>query len=256
MRLLSLNRKSKEPLDTSGSNGQTKNGLVQGESKLIKTFFGMAIALVLGSLTMLVLVASNRSLANRGKVYVQMADGTTVLAQEFDVNYRRPEVIKETAVRWMQLSFEWDNRIPGDDAGEDSGVRIGASNAAVPTKVYLASYLMEPGFRQQFLQLMAQEVVPLDVMTGRRKSVLRFYSVSEPRQVATNRWEVDVVASRIERSATQELGEVRLNRTITVQAIPPISPALNEDDPEVWRNTIYELTKNGLMIVSVTPLQL
>lgn len=248
----------KTPKDTlySGNETRPRSGLVQGESKLMATFFGLAIALGIGSLITLILVANNRALATRGKVFVQMADGTTQLAQEFDVNYRRPEIIKETAVRWMQLAFEWDNRIPGKDQAVDEGINFDKSNKRVPTKTYLASYLMEPGFRQEFLRLMASEVIPIDVMTGRRKSILRFYSVSDPRQVAKNRWEIDIVATRVERSATQELGEIRVNRTITLQAVPAISPALKDSDPEVWRKTLYELTQNGLMIVEVKPLNL
>ncbi|WP_088894849.1 hypothetical protein [Leptolyngbya ohadii] len=248
----------KPPKDTlyNGNGSRPRSGLVQGESKLMSTFFGLAIALGLGTLVTLILVANNRALATRGKVFVQMADGTTQLAQEFDVNYRRPEIIKETAVRWMQLAFEWDNRIPGDDKAVDEGINFDRSNKRIPTKVYLASYLMEPGFRQEFLRLMASEVIPIDVMTGRRKSVLRFYSVSDPRQVAKNRWEVDIVATRIERSATQELGETRVNRTITLQSIPPVAPVFKDGDPEVWRKTLYELSKNGLMIVEIKPLNL
>ena len=229
---------------------------VQSESRLITVFFGMAIALGIGTLLMLVLIATNRSLARRGKTYVQMADGTTTVAQEFDVLYRRPEVIKATAVRWMQLSFEWDSSVPGTST-PDPGMGIGKQqNNKVPTKVYLGSYLMEPGFRQQFLHLMATEVIPADVLMSRRKSVLRFYSISDPRQIAQNRWEVDIVATRIERSATQELAEVKLNRTIALQAVPPVDLALKQDDPEVWRQTVYELTKNGLLITDVRPLNL
>lgn len=261
-----LRRKNPDVIDATSNGNGNGNGSgsgqqikipVQSESKLVMVFFGMAIALGMGALVLLVLVANNRSLATRGKVYVQMADGSTLLAQEFDVLHRRPEVIKETAVRWMQLSFEWDNRIPGNSEVQDEGIDIGrGENAIVPTKVYLASYLMEPGFRQQFLELMADEVIPPDVLSGRRKSILRFYSVSDPRQVAQNRWEVDIVASRIERSATQELQETKLNRTITLQAIPPIDLALKEEEPEVWRKTINELARNGLMITEVKPLNL
>jgi hypothetical protein len=237
--------------------GDGTKGLAQGESKLMATFFGMAIALGVGSLVVMLLVANNRALATRGKVLVQMTDGTTQIAQEYDVSYRRPEVIKETAVRWMQLSYEWDNRIPGNDKATDTGISVGGSaNDRVPTKVYLASYLIQPGFRQEFLKLMATERIPQDVMSGRRKSMVRFYSVSDPRQVAKNRWEVDIVASRIERSATQDLGETKINRTITLQAVPPVQPLFKKDDPELWRTTLFELSKNGLMITEVKPLNL
>ena len=262
MKLPSLfKRKEKEHQNGNGNgNGHSSQPLmvpVQSESRLMTAFFAMAIGLGLGALALLVLVANNRGLATRGKTYVQMSDGTTQLAQEFDVLHRRPEVIKATAARWLQLSFEWDNRIPGNDTQQDQGVDVDKQKQnKVPTKVYLASYLMEPGFRQQFLKLMAGEVIPVDVLTGRRKSVVRFYSISDPRQVAQNRWDVDIVASRVERSATQELGETKLNRTITLQAIPPIDLALKQEDPDLWRKTIYELTKGGLTITEVKPLNL
>ncbi|MCU0567063.1 MAG: hypothetical protein MUF49_10750 [Oculatellaceae cyanobacterium Prado106] len=207
-------------------------------------FFALAVLLFMSF--------SNRSLANRGKVYVQMRDGTTNVAQEYDDQYRDSKIIQNTIVTWMQLAFEWDNKIPGSQQ-TDTGMEI--LRAQVPTKVYLAGYLLEDGFRQEFLKQMGESIIPRDVFSGNRRSVLRFYSIGNPRQIAVGRWQVDVVATRIESGPTKTLREVPINRTITVQAIPPVPPALGENEPLVWRQKIYELLQNGLMITDVVPLE-
>jgi hypothetical protein len=228
---------------------------VQNESNVVLALMGLGGALFFIVIILLITIANNYTLAHRGKVYVQMRDGTTDLAQEFDALHRDPQILQTTAVTWMQMSFEWDSRIPNSDQ-VDAGVRVGkVNNDRVPTKVYLASYLMQDGFRSKFLQQMAQSVIPRQVLNGQLRSVLRFYQVSTPRQIAEGRWEVDIVATRIESDASKELREVPINRTITLQATAPVSPALDEKDPLLFRQKIYQLTSNGLVITDIVPLE-
>jgi hypothetical protein len=233
------------------SPGRLKFIPVQNESTLVLVLLGLSTSLFFALVVLLFISFSNRSLANRGKVYVQLKDGSTEMAQEFDDQHRDAKVIQNAVVAWMQLTFEWDNKIPGSDK-TDAGMEV--LKEQVPTKAYLAGYLLQDGFRQEFLRQLGASIIPHDVYTGNRRSVLRFYSIGTPRQIAAGRWEVDVVATRIESGATKTLREVPINRRITVQAIPYVPPALGEDEPLVWRQKIYQLLSNGLMITDIVPL--
>lgn len=226
---------------------------MQSESRVLIVLFFLAASLGLSLLINLVLLLNNRALATRESIYVQTPDGFTQKAQEFNVTHREAEAIKQTVVTWMQLTFEWDNSIPGQPDLVDEGFRVGGET--VPTKAYLASYLMEEGFRTAFLQRLGQ-LVPSDVYSGSRKTLVRFFSVSNPRQVGEARWEVDVVSSRIERVNNVEEAEIEFNRTITVQAVPPVDLALADDEPLAWRKRVVELMRNGLMITDVVPLKI
>ena len=226
---------------------------IRKESSVIIVLSGLALALAVSALCNLILVANNRSLAVKKSIYVQQPDGYTGVAREFDQTHREAEVIKKTATTWMQLSFEWDSQVPGADY-TDKGVKVGKQ--VVPTKTYLASFLMEPGFREEFLTLLGRDIVPQTVFSGNHQSIVRFYSVSEPRQVAAAKWEVDIVATRVDRNANGEIAEIPLNRTITLKAIPPIEPTLGEEEPLAWRRKVYSLSTNGLIITEVSPLKI
>jgi hypothetical protein len=224
---------------------------VQNESTLVLVLLGLSTSLFFALMVLLFVSFSNRSLANRGKVYVQLKDGSTEVAQEFDDQHRDSKVIQNAIVAWMQLTFEWDNKIPGSDK-TDVGMEV--LKERVPTKVYLAGYLLQDGFRQEFLRQIGASIIPHDVYTGNRRSVLRFYSIGTPRQIAVGRWEVDIVATRLESNATKTLREVPINRRITVQSIPYVPPVLGEDEPLVWRQKIYQLLSSGLMITDIVPI--
>lgn len=227
---------------------------IKSENSLIIVMGILGIGLLVSVFANLFLLFNNRALAQRDSIYVQQSDGTTAKATEFNVTHREAEVIKNTAVRWMQLTFEWDNQIPGSNA-EDQGYAIEGTTQKIPTEVYLASYLMDKGFRQEFLRLMGTEKISPGVLQGRIKSSVRFFAVSDPRQVGEGLWEVDIVATRIERDRNQEVAEIPMNRTITMQAIPPVEPVFDDLEPLAWRKQMYDLLANGLIIVKVEPLE-
>jgi hypothetical protein len=228
---------------------------IRSENSLIVVMGILGVGLLVSLFANVFQLFNNRAIAQRESVYVQQVDGTTAKASEFDVLHREANVIKNTAVRWMQMSFEWDNKIPGSDA-EDPGYAIEGTTQTIPTEVYLASYLMEEGFRQEFLRLMGEEQISSGVMLGREMSVVRFFAVSDPRQVGEGLWEVDIVATRIERDRNQETNEIPMNRTITLKAIPPIEPVFDELEPLAWRREVYSLLGNGLVITKVAPLEI
>lgn len=254
--------------DNNGSNGGTaiadrpasqepqqqpkqKSGLpIQAESQALVVLGLIVGALLLSLLGNLILLLNNRSLVQRGSVYVQQPDGFTEIAKEFEELHRQNATLKRTVATWIQLTFEWDNRIPDSDM-TDEGMEF--AGTTVPTKVYLASIVMEDGFRREFLRALGEDVVPVDVYTGNRRSLVRFYSISTPRKIADGRWEVDVVSTRIELVNGVEEREVDFNRTFTLQAIPPVQPAL-DDEPDAFRREAYALLNNGLLITEIRPL--
>ncbi len=237
-------------LNSSSSN--TKGDMIQGnENRVLILLLILSGSLLISLLAIVVLLFNNRALAERENTYVQMNDGFTKEIREFNVSHREASTIKQTVSTWVQLTFEWDNRIPGSSA-TDKGFEI--NEETIPTKSYLASYIMQEGFRQQFLTQLGSEVVPPDVFTGQRRSTVRIYDISNPRQVGEGTWEIDVVSSRIETVGGREDREVEFNRTFTVEAIPPIESALKEQESSAWRKQVYDLTTNGLIITQIEPL--
>jgi hypothetical protein len=226
---------------------------IRNESTMVLILLGLAASLFFMTLIALIMAFSNQSLAKRGKVYVQMENGKTEIAQEFDVRHRDPKVIQSTVTTWIQLTYEWDNRIPGSES-VDKGVKVDRQ-IVVPTKAYLGSYLLEDGFRSAFLEQLGGTIIPKAVSSSNLRSIVRFYSIGTPTQVSESRWEIDIVSTRIESSPTQMLREVPMNWTITLQAIPYVPPTFGKDEPLVWRQKIYELLSNGLIITDIVPLR-
>jgi len=227
---------------------------IRNESTMVYILLGLSGSLFFITLIALITAFSNQSLAKRGKVYVQMDSGKTEAVQEFNVEHRDPKIIQSTITAWIQLTYEWDNRIPGTEAF-DKGIKVNRNNVSVPTKVYLGSYLLEDGFREAFLNQLGTTVIPKNVARGSTRSVVRFYSLGTPTQVSQSQWQMDIVSTRIESSPTQMLREVPMNWTITVKAIPYVPPTFGQDEPLVWRQKIYELLSNGLIITDIVPLR-
>lgn len=183
-----------------------------------------------------------------------MPDGSTKEAQEFDESHRENEVIKNTVYSFIKLVNEWDNKIPGSDKTDREGTKINGGSGIVPTKAYIGSYLLEKGFRTEFLKEWSQ-VVPSEVYSGSRISIVRIYSISTPRQISRTRWEIDTVVSRVEKGTnnTGDRKETSFNRTYTVQAIVPDKLVLREDEPLSFRYHVNSLLKNGLIITDIVP---
>lgn len=86
------------------NSNNTDNKLIfalKDENKLVLALISLGVGLILLVLLMFFLVANNRILATKGKVYVQMPDGSTKEAQEFDESHRENEVIKNTVYSFI-----------------------------------------------------------------------------------------------------------------------------------------------------------
>lgn len=249
-----MNLFSNKNIIKSNSNDKNSPFALKDENKIVLALICLALGLILQSLAMFFVVANNRILATRGKVYVQLPDGTTKETQEFAESHRRNEVLQKTVIDFIRLTNEWDNKITGSDKLDREGTKLEGSNDVVPIKAYIGSYLLETGFRTEFLKEWSQ-VVPSDVYSGGRISIVRVYSISTPRQISDTRWEVDTVASRIEKGTGSigEKREVSFNRTYTLQSIVPDKLTLGEDEAVVFRRHVNSLLKNGVMITDIVP---
>lgn len=227
---------------------------VKDTNKVVLTLSGLAITLFLSLFANLGLAVSNYVLAKQEKIYVEQRNGQTIVARESDRDFRSAAAIRTTAANWLALSFEWDNRIPNSEE-LDPGFAL-PDGLKVPTRVYAASYLVDAnnGFRQEYLTKMA-EVIPRAVYSGGLTSNLQIYELGEPVRIAKDRYQLSVVATRTDISATGEKGQTEFNRVITFRTIEPYRLVLGNSEPSTFRKQLNQLLKSGLIIESINNLK-
>lgn len=244
-------RKKKLPTEVELKN-KTDLINVKDTNKVVVVFALLAISLISSSFSSLILANSNRYLANKHRIYVEQSDGTIEVASEQDPNYRSDAVIKETITNWLYLTWEWDARIPGSKQ-LDRGVSLKnePNSVRVPSKVYVASYLIETGFRQEFLKGMSQ-LIPENLYRGDLTSNLVIYDLDDPvRNDDTNTYEVKVIATRKELSNNNEKAEIKFNKIFVLKPIEPYHLVLEESEPSAFRKQLNQLMKNGLLITEI-----
>ncbi len=234
---------------------KSKAGLVgiKETNKVVITLIALTGTLAFSILGNLMLLNNNNQLATREKIFVQQQDGTTQEAVERDSNFRSDEVIKETVTNWLYLTWEWDSRIPGSEEN-DGGIeiKVGAEKYLVPTRVYTASYLIEEGFRHEFLKAMS-ELIPKEVYAGRLTSTLTIYHIGNPVKNKNGEYEVEVIATRTDVSETGsgEKAQAKFNKILILKPIEPYKNLLGEDEPSAFRQHLSQLLQNGLIITSI-----
>lgn len=208
----------------------------------------LAASLCFGTLGGLILIFNNRSLSTMDRTYVQMSDGSATDIVQVSPLHREASILKSTAESFIQMMFEWDNKLPSGE--EDSGVSV--YDTKVPSKVYMGSFLMEPQFRGEFLKLMGEEIIPKAVLTGQLKSTVVIYETSEPVEIALGEWQVGIVAARFETNNQGEVGEVLIRRRIGLKAIPEqTSPLLPDEQTHSFSESIRSLLKNQVIVTSL-----
>ncbi|WP_036486850.1 hypothetical protein [Myxosarcina sp. GI1] len=223
---------------------------VKDRNKVVLILGILSSSLIVSILLSLFLAFNNFLLANKEKIYVEQIDGTTSTAIEKDRDFRTDEVIIKTVTDWLYLTWEWDTRIPGTES-LDTGVAIESNrnNLKVPTKVYLGSYLLEIGFRQEFLKTMS-EVIPRSVFSGATTSNLTIYDISQP-IIRKNSYQVKVIATRTELTSSGEKLQTKFNKTIVLEPIEPYRLILEDREPSAFRKQLEQLLKNGLIITNI-----
>lgn len=232
----------------------SRRRLLDGNDKSLLAILQLAI-LALSGLSLLFsvfLTLRVNAIVTRRPTFAQLTNGETLYISERDRNYRHPEVIRKTVNDWTLLTFNWDGTLPGSDE-PDEGVGVPESRARVPFSMSVAALMLEPDFGAATLRLFAEELVPSGVFTGDLRQVVTIEYLSEPRQIAEGRWQVDMLATRrlIDRrdGASQPLA---FNRTFTLQAVEiPQSPLGAE--ASLVEQLVYDTLGAGLQITDIAP---
>jgi hypothetical protein len=226
---------------------------VKETNKVIIIFFILTSTLIVSTFINFGLSFLSWKLATKEKIYVER-QGQTEIAEEKDPYYRSDRVIKQTVLNWLYLTWEWDYSIPGSRL-PDQGVKVktGKNNYfIVPTRVYSGSYLLEIGFREQFLKEIST-IIPQSFYNGRLSSNIKVYHVGNPVRIDKNLYKIKVIITRTDRGETSELGETQINRTIYLQSIEPDRLIMGNNEPSNFRKELARMLKNGLIIYKVTP---
>ena len=213
---------------------------------------------VLIFLQILVLNLLSMRVANRPiPSLVQLADGSTAFTTPVDPLERTPVVIEKFVTETILLLFNWTGQLP---PVSDSPERITAKDPGIPTHkskittaAYEASFALATDFRNQFLEGLA-EMIPDGVFSGSTQSVVLLSHISEPQLISPGVWKVEIVASLMLFSQTQQLGEaIPLNKEIFVRAVVPTAPHLENITP--LQKLAYRVRSAGLEIYLIRDLQ-
>lgn len=187
---------------------------------------------------------------------VQLEDGSTALTQPVDSLERTPAVIEKFVTETILLLFNWTGQLPPNPdnpesfTAKDPGIKAG--NGKVTTAAYEASFALAADFRTQFLEGLA-EMIPDSVFSGNTQSVVLVSYLSPPQVIEPGVWKVEMVASLLLFSQTQQLGEaIPLNKEILVRAVIPTSPDL--ENSTYLHKVAYRIRSAGLEVYLIRDL--
>lgn len=237
--------------------GTYKGSLIPKDSSSLLVYCFLGLSSVT-TLLFFLMLANRAMLANiqfqmrSNQTFVQLNNGESLLVEKKPNWHRTDEVLRSVVEQWIRMTFEWDSQIPGEKA-RDPGVEM-ARNTQIPTKAYLASYLLESGgFRESYLDELVK-VIPQSFFQTRIEGVVEIYSMSSPRQIAQGKWEIDVVSVLIEKLPRGE-NMRRFNRTFTLEArYLPQEVFEQKNETSFLRQKVFDLSKNGVIITNIQPL--
>lgn len=222
-------------------------------NKIIIIFFLLATSLLISALANIGLVYLSLNLGTREKIFVTRK-GKIEIAQEKDPHFREDKLIEQTVSNWLYLTHEWDSSVSGSLAKDPGMQFVGENNRyfKVPTKTYVASYLLEIGFRKQFLEKISKSI-PSSFYHGKVESNLNIYFIGNTERLDDNLYKVDAIFTRTDLKEGIEIQETKVSQTIYLQATRPYSLMLKDKDPSIFRKQLNQLLKNGLIIYKVSP---
>ena len=222
-----------------------------------KSFLALLQLIILGMsglvlLAQLVSFAQVRSLASQRPTFAQLTNGETLYISERERDFRYPAVVRKAVSDWLLLSFNWEGTIAGTQ-DPDKGVPVAGSSRKVPFSMSVASVMLEPKFADASLKLFADEIVPQEVFNGSVRQVVVPHLISEPRQTAEGRWEVDVVSTRrLIDKRTGYTEQIAFNKTFKLKAVEiPQSPL--GKNATLAEQLIYTALSSGLQITQILP---
>ena len=116
---------------------------------------------------------------------------------------------------------------------------------------YAGSYLLEIGFRNEFLERFSESVPPR-FYQGDASSEIKIYHIGNIKRVEDNLYEIRVIFSRTERDAISETAEIKFDQVFHLQATQPHRLILGDEEPSEFRKQLNALLKNGLIIYKIS----
>ncbi len=241
MQIPNLTRKSKLPQ-------------IDSSDILPLAFLGLSVGVLILAISLFWLAVSFSRLANqKTPTLVQQVDGRAFTVRSADYYYREPELIRRFVSDWAVMTFTW-GKLPGDQRQTiDKGIEV-AGNKRVSTAAWEASFALAPDFRDAFLQQMATDVVPEGVFDGKVSAILVPQQISPPQSAGEERWQVDLIATRILFDDTNPAGyTVPFNRRFFVRAIEPPHQPLIQNAAD-YQRVVYRMLEGGVQIEEIRPI--
>ena len=226
-------------------------------SNLLPVF--VLISLALNGLALLIALLNSVAvvgLSNRPvPTLVQLEDGHSIAVEPVNHLHRTPTVIRLFVKDILSMMFTWNAASQGSGQGGRGGAVIadegvGIDDARITTKSWQASFAFSEDFRIPFLTQVGA-MTPKDVFTGNAQSVLNITSISNPTEIKKGKWQVDMVASLLIFDQQHPQGlSIPFNKTITVEAVEPLSDPLPNDASAIQR-AVYRIRGGGLQITEM-----
>jgi hypothetical protein len=178
---------------------------------------------------------------------VQLVDGKSVIAEPYTYDYRDPKVLQNSAQQWVALTYSWGfpreselMRLPGTNSG------------SVPMTSGVASHLLMPDSRDEFMNGFAAEIFS-QAKDGNYASNYRPIQMLAPEKIDKG-WKVEIIG---ERHITTPENPVGLLRPVHLEIYliasePSTQPVVGDATP--LEKEVYALLQNGVRIEKVVSL--
>jgi len=276
-------RKSSEGRGRGGERNSSK--FRESSNTDISKAVGIAVTstLILQVIAVIIIFISNIifiSLKPRGN-YVQLIDGRVVEVGQASQLYRSPQVIRRFIFESIALLFNWNGYKPVESIEDkqspelDPGIEV--EKGRVPTSAFYGSFALREGLRSSLLNEIAG-IVPNGLISSGRKdeslsrttgvpsqgktsskprtqtmAIIDF--ISNPKQLAAGKWEVDVVATVLEipeGGNNREL--IKFNKRLIIVAVEPIT--WSEAQQLNYYSPFASIRASGLQIVEIKEIPL
>lgn len=231
---------------------KNRRNIMQSKN-LVPAFILLSIGLSSASL-LLTLLNSIGIMYIGGKetpALVQLENGHSIAVEPVSSHERTPKVINTFVNESLGQLFTWNATSQVDEDGftrtvvSDEGVSVGKKR--VTTRTWRASFGISEDFRVSMLEEIA-EMTPDGVFQGSAQSVLNIDSISEPMEVESGKWQVDVVAVLLIFDSRNPQGlAIPFNKTLIVKAVEVAVDPLKEESTPIQK-AVYKTRQSGLVI--------
>jgi hypothetical protein len=185
--------------------------------------------------------------------FVTRGNGETESLEYAAGNKRSPALITDFVRTSMIGIFTWRNTLPVDGNPPDPGILVGKNGGKISTTSYRYTFALSTGFAEEFRQKLAE--IAKDLTTGNIETVYIISSISNPVEIASGQWTVDVVGDLYVGNGTGKR-TYSISRKVTVRAVPPLT--LSEvskmyKEPGL-ANAVAHIRAKGLEITNIDKL--